>query len=252
MMPANRLLRPLWLWAVTCLVLIGARPAGAACAPESFEGNRYVICRFDLRQDQLRLFSLDAGGEPYGSFSALSAALAGNGQDLVFAMNAGMYDEALKPIGLYIEDGAELHKANRRDGPGNFHLKPNGIFFIDGGQGGVLETEAYLARRIKPAFASQSGPMLVIDGAIHPKFSATGTSLQRRNGVGAPDEHTLIFAISEDWVNFHSFARLFRDHLSCPNALFLDGAISSLHAPELGRSDGFAPLGPVVALVRGP
>jgi uncharacterized protein YigE (DUF2233 family) len=34
--------------------------------------------------------------------------------------------------------------------------------------------------------------------------------------------------------------------------LFLDGAISSLHAPELGRSDGFAPLGPVVALVRGP
>jgi uncharacterized protein YigE (DUF2233 family) len=167
-------------------------------------------------------------------------------------MNAGMYDDALRPIGLYVERGVMQHKANRRDGPGNFHLKPNGVFFIDGDQGGVLETEAFLDRRLKPQFASQSGPMLVVDGAIHPKFSATGTSLQRRNGVGAPDDHTLVFAISEGFVNFHSFARLFRDHLGCPDALFLDGSISSLYAPDLGRSDGFAPLGPIVALVRGP
>lgn len=246
----------MWLWAGLWLfisgLIVGTGPAAADCAPESFEGNRYIICRFDLRQDELRLFSLDADGKPYGSFAALRTALAGSGQDLVFAMNAGMYDEALKPIGLYIEDGTELHKANRRNGPGNFHLKPNGVFYIDGATGGVSETDAFLARRLTPRFASQSGPMLVIEGAIHPKFSASGTSLQRRNGVGAPDAHTLIFAISEDWVNFHSFARLFRDHLRCANALFLDGSISSLHAPELGRSDGFAPLGPIVALVRGP
>jgi uncharacterized protein YigE (DUF2233 family) len=251
-MPANRLLRRLRLWALGCMVLVGAGPASAACAPELFEGNRYTICRFDLRQDELRLFSLDGDGEPYGSFAALSAALAAKGEDLVFAMNAGMYDDALKPIGLYIEQGRQLHKVNRRDGPGNFHLKPNGIFFIDGDVGGVLETEAYLERRLTPQFASQSGPMLVVNGEIHPRFSVGGTSLQRRNGVGAPDDHTLVFAISENWVNFHSFARLFRDHLGCPNALFLDGSISSLHDAALGRSDGFAPLGPIVALVGRP
>ena len=51
-------------------------------------------------------------------------------------------------------------------------------------------------------------------------------------------------------VNFHSFARLFRDHLDCPNALFLDGSISSLYAAELARSDGFFDLGPIVALAK--
>ena len=115
-----------------------------------------------------------------------------------------------------------------------------------------METEAFAASGIRPEFASQSGPMLVVDGRIHPKFSEAGTSLQRRNGVGAPDGHTLVFAISDGWVNFHSFARLFRDHLKAPNALFLDGSISSLYAPDVGRSDGFAPLGPIVALVKGP
>ena len=235
-----------------CVMLLGAGPAAAACAPESFEGNDYTVCRFDLRKDPLQLFSLDADGAPYGSFRALSAALLDKGQQLAFAMNAGMYGEDLKPVGLYIENGQVERKLNRRDGPGNFHLKPNGVFWIDGAKGGVMETSAFAASGLKPQFASQSGPMLVADGKIHPKFSEDGTSLQRRNGVGAPDGHTLIFAISDGVVNFHSFARLFRDHLRCPNALFLDGSISSLYAPELFRNDGFAPLGPIVALVKTP
>jgi uncharacterized protein YigE (DUF2233 family) len=229
----------------------GAGEAEAGCAPERFEDNDYTICRFDLRKEDLRLFSLDPGGEPYGSFRALADTLRERDMELVFAMNAGMYGEDLKPIGLYVEEGQRLKKANRRDGPGNFHLKPNGVFFIDGQKGGVMETEAFLASGINPRYASQSGPMLVIEGEIHPKFSVDGTSYQRRNGVGAPDPHTLVFAISEGSVNFHSFARLFRDHLNCANALFLDGSISSLHATELSRSDGFFDLGPIVALAKG-
>ena len=240
------------LWLLVLGLLIGAARAEAACTAENYEGNDYTVCRFDLRQDHLRLFNLDGSGEPFGSFSALAVALDDKGQKLAFAMNAGMYGEDLKPIGLYIEDGKTQHKLNRRNGPGNFHMKPNGVFFIDGDTGGVMETEAFAASGLRPQFASQSGPMLVVDGQIHAKFSPEGTSLQRRNGVGAPDDHTLIFAISEDWVNFHSFARLFKDRLGCPNALFLDGSISSLHAPEMNRNDAFAPLGPIVALVKGP
>jgi uncharacterized protein YigE (DUF2233 family) len=238
-------------WLFLALALLGsAAPAKAACAEESFEGNDYTICRFDLRQDQLQLFSLDAEGEPYGSFPALEAALKSRGQSLAFAMNAGMYDDNLKPIGLYVEAGQQQKKINRRDGPGNFHLKPNGVFYIAGNRSGVMETEAFIAARLKPEYASQSGPMLVIDGQIHPKFTENGTSRQRRNGVGSPDPHTLVFAISDSFVNFHAFARLFRDHLNCPNALFLDGSISSLHAIELGRSDRFFSLGPIVGLVK--
>lgn len=238
------------LWPALFALCLGALSAEAACLPESFEGNDYTVCRFDLRQDRLQLFSLGADGEPYGSFGALADALGERGLELAFAMNAGMYGEDLKPIGLYVEDGRTLKKLNRRDGPGNFHLKPNGLFFIDGEKGGVIESEAFFASGLKPRYASQSGPMLVVDGRIHPRFSEDGTSLQRRNGVGSPGPHTLIFAISESRVNFHSFARLFRDHLKTPNALFLDGSISSLHDAELGRSDGFWPLGPIVALVK--
>lgn len=235
---------------VLALLLIGCLPARASCKTESFEGNGYVICRFDLRRDHLALYNLGRGGEPYGSFAALDAALHGKGKALAFAMNAGMFDQHLRPIGLYVEDGRQIKKINRRDGPGNFHLKPNGVFYIAGDRGGVLETEVYLKAAPRADYATQSGPMLVADGHIHPKFSVDGESRQRRNGAGMADVHTAVFAISDGYVNFHSFARLFRDHLQCRNALFLDGAISSLYAPELDRSDGFVSLGPIVGLAK--
>ncbi|MBU2360127.1 MAG: phosphodiester glycosidase family protein, partial [Alphaproteobacteria bacterium] len=73
-----------------------------------------------------------------------------------------------------------------------------------------------------------------------------------RNGVGtSADGRTAIFAISNDPVNFHTFARFFRDVLKTPNALFFDGSISRLYAPTLNRADfGFAALGPMVGVVQ--
>lgn len=231
------------------LAASGAR-AEPACRPVNFDGTDYTVCSFDLRTDHLALFNLDPEGVPYGSFPALSQALAAGGKTLAFAMNAGMFDENLKPIGLYVEDGRQQHKINLRNGGGNFHLKPNGVFYVAGGTAGVLDTESYVKAGLKPDLATQSGPMLVIDGEIHPKFSATGSSFKRRNGVGVVDAHTVVFAISEGAENFYNFARLFRDELHCRNALFFDGSVSSLHAPELGRSDGFFPLGPIIGVVR--
>jgi uncharacterized protein YigE (DUF2233 family) len=236
--------------AAALAVALLATPAEAACEAMAFAGETYTVCRFDLASDQLRLYNLDAAGVPYGSFQALDRAVSGNGQELVFAMNAGMFGEDLKPIGLYVENGKQAKKINRRNGSGNFHLKPNGVFYIDGGAAGVLETEAYVKRGLKPDFATQSGPMLVVDGALHPKFTESGPSRKRRNGVCAPSKTQAVFAISDGVVNFHAFARLFRDGLGCRNALFLDGSISSLHAPDLKRSDGFFDLGPMVAVVK--
>jgi uncharacterized protein YigE (DUF2233 family) len=88
--------------------------------------------------------------------------------------------------------------------------------------------------------------MLVIDGKIHPKISDEGASRKRRNGVGVRDSHTVVFAISDGPVSFGAFARLFRDALGCRNALFLDGSISSLYAPNLGRADAIFPMGPII------
>jgi len=232
-----------------CLQSLGVA-AGSLCSPLSYEGNGYTACRIDLRETRLELFNLDGKGAPIGSFAALAENLSEEGKELGFAMNAGMFDEALKPIGLYVEDGNEAKKLNRRDGYGNFHVKPNGVFYIKGDRVGVAATEAYAELNEMPDFATQSGPMLVIDGKIHPKFSETGMSHKMRNGVGVLDEHTAIFVISENAVNFYDFALLFRDRLKCANALFFDGTVSSLYSPELGRNDGFAALGPMVGAVK--
>ncbi|HUQ34987.1 MAG TPA: phosphodiester glycosidase family protein [Aestuariivirga sp.] len=224
--------------------------AGPLCSPLSYGGNAFSVCRIDLRETRLELFNLDDQGAPLGSFTALAEDLRLEGKELAFAMNAGMFDEGLKPIGLYVENGTQAKKLNRRDGYGNFHVKPNGVFYIMGDRVGVAATDAYVKLNEKPDFATQSGPMLVIDGKIHPKFSPGGMSYKMRNGVGVLDAHTAIFVISENAVNFHEFALLFRDGLKCANALFFDGTVSSLYSPELGRNDGFAALGPMVGAVK--
>ncbi len=232
------------------VLLAGAVPALAGCEALTFEGNHYTACKVDLAKDHVSLFNLNANGQPYGYFTTLAADLATKGKTLGFAMNGGMYDEALKPVGLYVEGGKTLHKLNRRNGAGNFHLKPNGVFYVKGGKGGVMETEAFAKSGIKPELATQSGPMLVIDGAIHPKLSPTGTSEKYRNGVGAIDATHLVFVISDQTVSFYNFAKLFRDGLKCRNALFLDGSISSLYAPELSRNDQFRALGPIIGVTQ--
>jgi len=226
----------------------GARAANGPCAPLDFDGARFTVCAFDARRDEIRLYWKDPGGKPYATFAALAQALAARGRALRFAMNAGMYQADLSPVGLYVEDGKRERPADTREGASNFHMKPNGIFWIGDGAVGVTETSRYLANPPPARFATQSGPMLVIDGRIHPKILPTGTSEKVRNGVCVRDATTAVFAISDEPVTFHAFARLFRDALACANALFLDGSVSSLYAPDLGRDDDFAPLGPIVGV----
>jgi uncharacterized protein YigE (DUF2233 family) len=232
---------------------LAAAPAAAQnsgpCAPLQFEGAPYVVCTFDARRDDIRLFWKGGDNQAYGDFSHLDSALASRGRALRFAMNAGMFEDNLAPVGLYIEDGRQRHRADLREGASNFHLKPNGVFYVGDGAAGVVETARFLADGPKARFATQSGPMLVLDGRIHPKISPTGASAKIRNGVGVRDGSTVSFAISEAPVTFYAFARLFRDGLNCPNALFLDGTISSLYAPNLNRRDDPPrAIGPIVAV----
>ncbi len=232
--------------ALLATLLTGSAPALAeeVCAPRRVADVDYTVCTVDLRRYEVRLFWKGPDGEAIGTFERLRATP--EGSRLVFAMNAGMYHEDRSPAGLFVEAGRELKRANTASGPGNFHLKPNGVFYVTGRTAGVMETGRYLRARLKAEHATQSGPMLVIDGRIHPKISEDGPSRKIRNGVGVRDRHTAVFAISEEPVTFGAFARLFRDELDCPNALFLDGSVSSLYAPALRRSDGLLPMGPIV------
>lgn len=222
------------------------------CRDVLFEGKSYSVCVFDLKTTSLRLHWKDAAGEPYGNVGRLARAAGGTGGGrasgpVAMAVNGGMYHSDGSPVGLYIEGGQQLVKANTAGGPGNFHMKPNGVFYFSADEAGVMETRAFLKAKPKADYATQSGPMLVIDGRLHPRFSVNGPSLKIRNGVGVRDAQTVVFAISNEAVSFGDFARLFRDQLKGANALFLDGSISSLWAPSVNRADEFWPAGPIIS-----
>lgn len=214
------------------------------CREMAFEAVNYIVCEVDLHHYDLVLSRADASGKPYGSLSALAKA-----KPFVFATNAGMYHEDLSPVGLYVEDGREMSPLNLGDAPGNFFMKPNGVFYVDqAGNAGVMESVAFAASGIKPALATQSGPMLVVDGRLHPRFEENGSSRYIRNGVGADRGKSVVFAISRQPVSLGSFARLFRNRLGIGNSLFFDGAISALHDGSKYLVGGNHPVGPILAV----
>ncbi len=242
-----------------CIALATEPSAAEPCRGERFEGSAYTVCSFDLTKSDVRVFWRNGEGEPYRTFSALAGALSAEGLTLAFAMNGGMYGSDFAPIGLYVEDGRESVPANTAtvEGEGaavpNFYKKPNGVFYVGDDEAGILATEQFLDARPQTSFATQSGPMLVIDGEIHPAFIEGSSDRKPRNGVGVSSPTEIHFVISESWVSFWDFARFFRDGLGCDDALFLDGGTApGLYAPELGRNDapGHGGYGPIIAVVE--
>lgn len=226
-----------------------ARADEPACRDLMHDGRAYTVCTAEAPAD-IRLFQTGPDGQPFGTFAAVDAALAASGARLAFAMNGGMYHPDRRPVGLLVENGTERAPIVTREGPGNFGMLPNGVFCVAGGRFAVIESRAYAADPPGCLHASQSGPMLVIGGALHPRFLPDSDSRYVRNGVGvSADGGRVAFAISNERVTFHEFARLFRDGLGMPDALYFDGNISRLHAPGLGREDAGFPMGPIVGLV---
>jgi uncharacterized protein YigE (DUF2233 family) len=224
------------------------RAAAATCEQRTFEGSRLTLCRYDRRRDEIALFLDDPDHRTLRSFDALDRLLGTRAVRLRFAMNAGMYDEDGSPIGLFVEDGRERHAVNRQRGPGNFHLLPNGVFAVAADGRVAVRPSARYDPASHPRWATQSGPMLVSDGRLHPAIQDNGPSLHIRNGVGVDSADTAWFVISDDAVSFGRMARFFRDVLNCRNALYFDGSVSSLWDRPAGRRDTNARLGPLVAV----
>jgi len=222
------------------LMSVVATPTFGATATEVFhQGTGFDVYRLDSGEEQrLEFFWKRKDGKPYGSIHALRRALATAGRKLVFAVNGGIYSEQFTPLGLYIENGKRYYQPTRGEGGGNFFLLPNGVFYITEEGARVVATKDYQSQS-RVINAIQSGPMLVINGRLHPRFIEGYHSKYIRNGVGVDRKGRVVFAISGEPVNFHTFGTLFKGRLQCPNALYLDGNISAMYAPELHRYGGW-------------
>lgn len=220
-------------------------PEDSACKPVRFEDVVFTHCVADPAEHRVRMVL----GSPFRSLASFSASRSDDAPPVAFAMNAGMYDGEGKPIGYYVEERERLKELNRNEGSGNFHLKPNGVFYGTGGTWRIKTSdEFYSTVGDRPDFGTQSGPMLVIDGDIHPQISEDGPSKRIRNGVGIDADGKAHFAITARPVSFGQFARFFRDVAKTPDALYLDGTVSSLWDPARGRMDTRADLGPLVVV----
>ncbi|MEO1536988.1 MAG: phosphodiester glycosidase family protein [Pseudomonadota bacterium] len=231
----------------TAISLFACPALAAECEDIAFEKTSFTACRADPTTEDVRLFLKDDNGDVLGSFNNAAEHIAPNA--LAWAMNGGMYHTDRRPVGLYIKNGAQIAPIVTREGPGNFGLLPNGVLCLTDGGARVFESRTFARTTPDCRDATQSGPMLVIGGALHPRFLPDSDSLNIRNGVGVTPDGMLVAAISNEPVNFHRFARLFRDVLSTPNALFLDGSISRLYAPGLNRHDAGFPMGPMLGVV---
>lgn len=219
------------------------------CAKTIAIDKRFLVVMVDTNKEKLELFLNDDTGKPFKRLSQLATWLKKQNRDLRLAVNAGMFHKDFSPVGLLVINGKQVSPLNLENGRGNFFLKPNGVFMISGSGPKVIESSEYPAVSSGVRIATQSGPLLLRDGKIHSGFSATATSRLLRNGVGVSGQKVFL-VISEVPVTFYELAVFFRDDLHCPDALFLDGVVSSLYSPDMGRNDSRADLGPMLGIIR--
>ena len=209
-----------------CLLFFYCQPAKTDQAE-----SRFVTFIADPKTSDIQFYWKDENGKPFMLLQNLKTHLEKKGKKLRFAMNGGMYMENTTPLGLFIENGKTIRPLNTRKAGGNFYLQPNGVFLLTtSGEARITETSVF---QPDPAikFATQSGPMLLINGNLNPLFKVNSENLNIRNGVGILPNKKVIFAMSKEAINFYEFAKFFQKQ-GCQQALYLDGYVSRTYLPE--------------------
>lgn len=228
MLAANRL-----LIALSCIAYFSGAPANEQRIIKVGQNTFRAVL---VKPEKTTLHWKDAQQQPYRYFSRLKKALEKQGKTPTILMNAGIYSSNNTPAGLHIEAGKVLKELNTKRGAGNFHLQPNGVFLITKkNKAEILTTTAYHKfyqnKQQLIRLATQSGPMLVIDGKINYRFKPNSQSHYTRNGVCITAAKQLYFIAGNDAVNLYTFAKA-AQQLGCHNALYLDGSISKLYQAQ--------------------
>jgi uncharacterized protein YigE (DUF2233 family) len=193
--------------------------------------DQFVSFTVNPQKQNLQFYWKNDSNVAFKSIANLQNWLTTKNKALVFAMNGGMYQKDNSPQGLYIENYVQKSLLGTNNGKGNFFMMPNGLFYMnDKNEPFICTTTSFLlSTNIK--FATQSGPMLLVDGHIHPQFIKGSTNINIRNGVGILPNNEVLFAMSKKEINFYDFAHFFKEK-GCLNALYLDGFVSRTFLPE--------------------
>lgn len=194
-------------------------------------GDKILAYTVDTKTQDLQFYWKNDNGIILKSIQNLKNYVESKNLKLTFAMNGGMFNNTFTPQGLFIQNKKTLTHLDTSSGNGNFYLKPNGIFYITTDNIPVVCKTSDFKDSGEIKYSTQSGPMLIIDGQIHPAFKDGSKNLNIRNGVGILPDNKIVFAMSKTEINFYDFAKYFKD-LGCKNALYLDGFVSRTYLPE--------------------
>ena len=212
--------------------------------------NHFISHVINPKVQAIRFFLKDSAGENIRNFKILKDILANNGDSLIFATNGGMFKPDYSPKGLYIENGNRLSDIDTvRSGFGNFYMQPNGIFYLrSDNTPGICKTGDF-PKNQNIQYATQSGPLLLINGEIHPMFTEGSSNVYIRNGVGILPNGHLLFAMSKIEMNSFDFATFFINH-GCQYALYLDGFVSKTYLPAKGFQQTDGEFGVIIGEVK--
>ena len=229
--------------------------AGGAYANFTFHNVRYGVYRADPAK--LTLHWKNAKGTPYAGLGTLRRSLEAEGKRVIFLTNAGIYSANDTPAGLWVENGQTLIPLNTRNGKGNFHVQPNGVFYIENGRAHIKTTATYQMVPHHPQWAFQSGPILILDGQINRRFNQTHSSPHKRNAVCTTGDGGLYFILSEnygfdgEWPSLYRFAAALQ-HIGCTQALYLDGTLSTWYIPTVSSTFHWTHLVGIIAITDTP
>ncbi|MEL6135416.1 MAG: phosphodiester glycosidase family protein [Bacteroidota bacterium] len=219
---------------------------------DTFREVAYVTYAVMPQTTDIRIFNPDSGQRKH-TFASVSLLAEQEDKSLQFIVNGGMFRQDRGPQGLLVIDEEVLQPLDTAtQGYGNFYMQPNGIFAIDTSGKGYVLTTARFAQLVDQApiqYATQSGPMMVIDGKINSLFNDGSPNKHIRNAVGLTAAGRVVFGISKVPVTFYDLSSLMIQK-GCTQVLYLDGFVSQMFVPALGEGEieAGSRLGPLIAI----
>ena len=194
-----------------------------------FSDRHFRVWAVDPTSVAIQQYRKDAQAQALWSLQSLHNFVQSRSEKLLFAMNAGIFDTNMSPVWLFVANGRVEQPLNLTEGTWNFYLQPNGVFFVQKDKkASIMDSTnfSFFVDMKDVLLATQSWPLLLSHGTIHPSLNPSSSNTNIRNAVWITPQWTVFFVYSDKEINMYALALYMRDVLGCEHALYLDWSIS--------------------------